>query len=207
MRDKNEPNAPNVHRTTVKQPPRAGSRSVAGVFRSAEFHWVGDGFFVSSYFPRADLPAERVSPFLLMDYGPPREFAALAKGRRGVGWHPHRGFETVTLAWEGAVAHNDNLGNAGVIGPGDVMRAIDNADVRAAIAAAPVLYGNDPRPADGQVMRIEIGSAIIEVGGACRAVDCKPVPAGVSSLAEMLKAVTKQQLSRSPCNMTFPPPP
>ena len=58
---------------------------------------------------------------MLMDYGPPREFKSLAKGKRGVGWHPHRGFETVTLAWEGAVAHRDNAGNRGVIGPGDVQ--------------------------------------------------------------------------------------
>jgi quercetin 2,3-dioxygenase len=62
-----------------------------------------------------------VSPFVLMDYGPPRQFAPLAQGKRGVGWHPHRGFETVTLAWEGAVAHRDNAGNAGVIGPGDAQ--------------------------------------------------------------------------------------
>jgi quercetin 2,3-dioxygenase len=96
-------------------------RSVAGVTRSTPFHWVGDGFFVSSYFPRPGLPAERVSPFLLMDYGPPREFEPLAEGRRGVGWHPHRGFETVTIAWEGSVAHRDSTGNAGVIGPGDVQ--------------------------------------------------------------------------------------
>ena len=59
-----------------------------------------------------------------MDYGPPKEFAPLARGKRGVGWHPHRGFETVTLAWEGAVAHRDNAGHAGVIGPGDV--AVDD---------------------------------------------------------------------------------
>ena len=56
-----------------------------------------------------------------MDYGPPKEFTALERGKRGVGWHPHRGFETVTLAWEGAVAHRDNAGHAGVIGPGDVQ--------------------------------------------------------------------------------------
>jgi hypothetical protein len=56
-----------------------------------------------------------------MDYGPPREFAPRARGQRGVGWHPHRGFETVTLAWEGAVAHRDNAGHAGVIGPGDAQ--------------------------------------------------------------------------------------
>jgi redox-sensitive bicupin YhaK (pirin superfamily) len=67
------------------------------------------------------LPAERVSPFLLMDYGPPKAFAPLARGKRGVGWHPHRGFETVTLAWEGAVAHRDNAGHRGVIAAGDVQ--------------------------------------------------------------------------------------
>jgi hypothetical protein len=97
------------------------ARGVAGVFRSTPFHWVGDGFRVSSYFPRPSLPAERVSPFVLMDYGPPKEFEALATGKRGVGWHPHRGFETVTVAWEGAVAHRDSTGNAGIIGPGDVQ--------------------------------------------------------------------------------------
>jgi hypothetical protein len=56
-----------------------------------------------------------------MDYGPPKEFAPAARGKRGVGWHPHRGFETVTLAWEGAVQHRDNAGHSGVIGPGDVQ--------------------------------------------------------------------------------------
>jgi hypothetical protein len=56
-----------------------------------------------------------------MDYGPPKEFAPEAHGKRGVGWHPHRGFETVTLAWEGAVQHRDNAGHAGVIGPGDIQ--------------------------------------------------------------------------------------
>ena len=99
----------------------AGLRSVESIHRSTGFHWVGDGFHVSTYFPSAGLPAERVSPFVLMDYGPPKEFAPLARGKRGVGWHPHRGFETVTLAWEGAVAHQDNAGHAGVIGPGDVQ--------------------------------------------------------------------------------------
>jgi redox-sensitive bicupin YhaK (pirin superfamily) len=76
---------------------------------------------VSTYFPSTGLPPERVSPFVLMDYGPPKEFAPLPRGKRGVGWHPHRGFETVTLAWQGAVAHQDNAGHAGVIGPGDVQ--------------------------------------------------------------------------------------
>ena len=96
-------------------------RSVEGIHRSSTFHWVGNGFHVSTYFPSDGLPPERVSPFVLMDYGPPKEFGPLGQGKRGVGWHPHRGFETVTLAWEGAVAHQDNAGHAGVIGPGDVQ--------------------------------------------------------------------------------------
>jgi len=96
-------------------------RSVEGVHSSTTFHWVGNGFHVSTYFPSENLPPERVSPFVLMDYGPPKPFTPLARGKRGVGWHPHRGFETVTLAWEGAVAHRDNAGHAGIIGPGDVQ--------------------------------------------------------------------------------------
>jgi redox-sensitive bicupin YhaK (pirin superfamily) len=102
-------------------PATTGLRSVEGLHRSTGFHWVGDGFQVSTYFPSGGLPAERVSPFVLMDYGPPKEFKPLASGKRGVGWHPHRGFETVTLAWEGSVAHQDNAGHAGIIGPGDVQ--------------------------------------------------------------------------------------
>lgn len=101
--------------------PTSPTRSVEGVYGSTTFHWVGNGFFVSTYFPSEQLPSERVSPFVLMDYGPPKEFAPLARGKRGVGWHPHRGFETVTLAWEGAVAHRDNAGHADVIGPGDAQ--------------------------------------------------------------------------------------
>jgi redox-sensitive bicupin YhaK (pirin superfamily) len=96
-------------------------RTVEAVHPSTDFHWVGDGFNVSTYFPSAKLSSERVSPFLLMDYGPPTEFAPLPEGKRGVGWHPHRGFETVTLAWDGFVAHRDNAGHSGVIGPGDVQ--------------------------------------------------------------------------------------
>jgi redox-sensitive bicupin YhaK (pirin superfamily) len=99
----------------------ASLRTVESVHKSTTFHWVGNGFHVSTYFPSDKIPSERVSPFVLMDYGPPEEFAPLARGKRGVGWHPHRGFETVTLAWEGAVAHRDNAGHAGLIGAGDVQ--------------------------------------------------------------------------------------
>ena len=105
----------------ASQTATAALRSVESIHRSTTFHWVGNGFHVSTYFPSEGLPPERVSPFVLMDYGPPKEFTPLARGKRGVGWHPHRGFETVTLAWEGAVAHRDNAGHAGVIGPGDVQ--------------------------------------------------------------------------------------
>ena len=113
--------ASSTTRIEAASTPRPGSRTVARVFRAAPFHWVGDGFFVSSYFPRPELPAERVSPFLLMDYHAPHVYPALPVGQRGVGWHPHRGFETVSLAWEGAVAHTDNAGHEGTIGPGDVQ--------------------------------------------------------------------------------------
>ena len=96
-------------------------RTVEAIHRSTGFHWVGDGFHVSTYFPSENLESERLSPFVLMDYGPAKNFEPLARGKRGVGWHPHRGFETVTLAWEGSVAHRDNAGHRGVIGPGDVQ--------------------------------------------------------------------------------------
>jgi hypothetical protein len=111
--------------TSVDASPREasslGARSVEGIHRSNTFHWVGNGFHVSTYFPSRNLSSARVSPFVLMDYGPPKQFEPLARGKRGVGWHPHRGFETVTLAWEGSVAHRDNAGHAGIIGPGDVQ--------------------------------------------------------------------------------------
>jgi quercetin 2,3-dioxygenase len=96
-------------------------RSIESVHQSTSFHWVGNGFRVATYFPSEEVPAERVSPFVLMDYGPARDVAPVARGTLGVGWHPHRGFETVTLAWEGAVAHRDNAGHADVIGPGDAQ--------------------------------------------------------------------------------------
>ncbi len=111
-----------MNTTAIVEPETSSFRSVEGVHKSTGFHWVGNGFRVSTYFPSEALPAERVSPFVLMDYGPPKEFEPIrGDEKRGVGWHPHRGFETVTLAFEGAVAHRDNTGNSGVIGPGDVQ--------------------------------------------------------------------------------------
>jgi hypothetical protein len=91
------------------------------------------------------------------------------------------------------------------IGAGDVTRAMAHADVQAAIAAAPVIYGEDTRPVDGAVLRIQIQSAVIEVGTPCRAAGCKPIPAGVDALATLLQALTKQELGRAPCSSIFPP--
>jgi redox-sensitive bicupin YhaK (pirin superfamily) len=84
-------------------------------------HMVGDGFRVHNFFPGSrTIGIERMSPFFLMDYGSKVEFPP-TKTPRGVGVHPHRGFETVTIAYYGKVAHHDSAGNAGVIGEGDVQ--------------------------------------------------------------------------------------
>lgn len=82
-------------------------------------HWVGDGFPVRSLFSYTSHP-DTMSPFLLLDYAGPRQFTPLDQPR-GVGQHPHRGFETVTIVYAGEVAHKDSAGNGGVIGPGDVQ--------------------------------------------------------------------------------------
>jgi redox-sensitive bicupin YhaK (pirin superfamily) len=83
-------------------------------------HWVGDAFNVFPVF--ADLAfKEDLSPLLMFDYGAPKQFGPKVGQPRGVGTHPHRGFETVTIAFQGEVEHHDNKGNSGVIGPGDVQ--------------------------------------------------------------------------------------
>lgn len=86
---------------------------------SASSHWVGDGFNVRPIFSHLAFTQD-ISPFLMFDYAAPREFAATNE-KRGVGAHPHRGFETVTLAFQGEIEHGDSVGNRGVIGPGDVQ--------------------------------------------------------------------------------------
>ena len=82
-------------------------------------HWVGDGFNVRPVFGRLAFTQD-ISPFLMFDYAAPREFSATAD-KLGVGPHPHRGFETVTIAFQGEIEHGDSVGNRGVIGPGDVQ--------------------------------------------------------------------------------------
>ena len=97
------------------------SRRIDRIVASPGPHWVGDGFFVSGFFNAIPDAQRRLSPFLLLDYGAPREFPPTANTRQGVGPHPHRGFETVTIAFQGSVAHHDSTGKGGVIGPGDVQ--------------------------------------------------------------------------------------
>ena len=83
-------------------------------------HWVGDGFPVHGLFGYSGEGVAERSPFLLLDYAAPTEFSP-AGHRRGVGSHPHRGFETVTIVYDGEVEHRDSTGAGGTIGPGDIQ--------------------------------------------------------------------------------------
>lgn len=94
-------------------------KEILGIYSAPRPHWVGDGFPVRSLFSYTDF-GKQLSPFLLLDYAGPSDFAPSAKPR-GVGQHPHRGFETVTIVYKGEVAHRDSTGQGGVIGPGDVQ--------------------------------------------------------------------------------------
>ncbi|MCW5889203.1 MAG: pirin family protein [bacterium] len=89
------------------------------VLRTIDRHWVGDGFPVRTLLAYPG-QAATISPFLLLDYAGPAEFAPTT-ARRGVGEHPHRGFETVTIVYAGEVEHRDSSGGGGRIGPGDVQ--------------------------------------------------------------------------------------
>src|ERR1700761_924476 len=95
------------------------NKAVLGIFGSPQAHWVGDGFPVRSLF-NYDQLGHHISPFLMLDYAAPTAFSP-AVHPRGVGEHPHRGFETVTIVYQGEVAHRDSAGNSGIIGPGDVQ--------------------------------------------------------------------------------------
>ena len=94
-------------------------KNVLSIHRGGEPHWVGDGFPVRTVFHYEDLGPE-LTPFLLLDHAGPADFAP-THDQRGVGWHPHRGFETVTLVYDGEVDHEDSAGNRGSVGPGDVQ--------------------------------------------------------------------------------------
>jgi quercetin 2,3-dioxygenase len=86
-------------------------KKVLSIHRGGEAHWVGDGFPVSTIFSYHDLGTE-LSPFLLLDHAGPADFAPTDK-ERGVGWHPPRGFETVTVVYAGEVDHEDSAGHRG----------------------------------------------------------------------------------------------
>jgi redox-sensitive bicupin YhaK (pirin superfamily) len=94
-------------------------KKIMGVYSPPRQHWVGDGFPVRSLFSY-NSHAQQLSPFLLLDYAAPTQFPR-GTHRRGVGQHPHRGFETVTIVYQGEVEHRDSTGAGGRIGPGDVQ--------------------------------------------------------------------------------------
>ncbi|KAB5625363.1 pirin family protein [Pseudomonas putida] len=94
-------------------------KKILGIYRSPPTHWVGDGFPVRSLFTYDQL-ARHISPFLMLDYAGPHTFTP-TNARRGVGQHPHRGFETVTIVYQGELEHRDSTGAGGLIGPGDVQ--------------------------------------------------------------------------------------
>jgi quercetin 2,3-dioxygenase len=95
------------------------TKNVLGVYGPGSDHWVGDGFPVRNMFPSNGVNKE-ISPFLMLDYAGPSHFEP-SKRAHGVGQHPHRGFETVTIAYQGSVSHRDSAGKSGTIYPGDVQ--------------------------------------------------------------------------------------
>ena len=94
-------------------------KKILGIYSAPRPHWVGDGFPARSLFSYSS-HGRQLSPFLLLDYAGPYKFDPAAQPR-GVGQHPHRGFETVTIVYEGEVEHRDSTGAGGKIGPGDVQ--------------------------------------------------------------------------------------
>lgn len=96
------------------------TKSVERIIIPPPTHWVGNGFKVHGFFPNQTLGGRRMSPFYLLDYNSKYTFAP-SVNRLGVGPHPHRGFETVTIAYHGKIAHHDSTGSGGIIGEGDVQ--------------------------------------------------------------------------------------
>lgn len=95
------------------------AKSIIDVMPAPRPHWVGNGFHVYPVFSNLAF-TEEMSPFLMLDYAAPKRFEPTSE-KKGVGRHPHRGFETVTIAFQGEVEHADTLGNRDVIGTGDVQ--------------------------------------------------------------------------------------
>jgi quercetin 2,3-dioxygenase len=95
------------------------NRTIKSIIPTPPHHWVGDGFKVHNFIP-GRVSWEQISPFIMLDYGATTYFEP-TETPRGVGSHPHRGFETVTIAYKGKVQHHDSHGNSGVIGTGEVQ--------------------------------------------------------------------------------------
>lgn len=97
------------------------TKTIKEVYTGTSPHMVGDGFRVANYIPgKKNYTGNELSPFIMFDYNAPHHFAPSNK-RRGVGEHPHRGFETVSIAFEGEIEHRDSAGGGGVIKAGDVQ--------------------------------------------------------------------------------------
>ncbi len=95
-------------------------KGIKQITHSKQHHMVGDGFRVYNYFPNNEVSHQMVSPFLLLDYNAPYEFPP-SSHKKGVGTHPHRGFETVTIVFDGHFEHKDSTGSGGLLEPGDVQ--------------------------------------------------------------------------------------
>lgn len=98
----------------------SNKKNIEAIIAPPAPHMVGDGFRVHGFFPGGQIDKKRMSPFFMMDYGSKIEFSP-SNEPRGVGVHPHAGFETVTIAYHGKIAHHDSTGNSGIIGEGDVQ--------------------------------------------------------------------------------------
>jgi hypothetical protein len=95
-------------------------RTLQSIIPPPPTNFVGDGFKVHHFIPDYYLSMERMNPFIMLDYAAPHYFPP-TEIQKGVGVHPHKGFETVTIAYKGKVAHHDSAGNSGIIGEGDVQ--------------------------------------------------------------------------------------
>jgi redox-sensitive bicupin YhaK (pirin superfamily) len=94
-------------------------RNIEKIIQPQHFNWVGDGFYTTSFVGN-EIPKSRMSPFFSVGYSPTMHFDP-TNAQRGVGAHPHKGFETVTIAYKGQIEHSDSDGNHGIIGEGDVQ--------------------------------------------------------------------------------------
>lgn len=97
-------------------------KKIFKIFKEQKIQWVGDGFRVYHYIPTHDLTMQRMDPFIMLDYHPEYQYTPIPNQQvRGVGAHPHKGFETVTIVYQGALEHKDSAGNGGIIWAGDVQ--------------------------------------------------------------------------------------